>query len=146
MAQPLAQESPAPLPRAPLDAPLLPAAPSTSAAAYARPPRQKQSALPARQESARTRRALLRCPISKGHIQEIRRARSRQPPQIFPLASNASAPDPLATASCRDPQVIRSTRASPIPTRSPRSSPPTSCNRQALGLPLPRQPAPRLAT
>src|ERR1700676_2878432 len=135
-----AQESPAPLPHAPLDALSLRVELSTSAAAYAQRPSQKQSALPAHQEFSSTRRAPWHCQSSKARIPEIRQARSRKPPQIFPPASDASALDPPATASCPDPQASKSIRASPIPTESPKSSLPTSCTRPKLGLPLPRQP------
>src|SRR5580693_7409952 len=111
MAPPPAPESPIRLLPAPADAPSRPAAPSTSAAAYALQPHRKPRALPARQESARTRRAPLRCPTSPLRYPEILRARIRERLQISPPASNASARDRLATASCRDPQAAKLTRA-----------------------------------
>src|SRR5580692_1315439 len=146
MAQPPAQESPTPLLRAHADAPSLRVAPSASAAAYVLQPRQKQSALPAHQGSARTRRALSRCRSSKGRNPEIHPGESREPPQTFSPASNASALDPLATASCLDPQATKLTLVYPTPTGSPKSSLPASGSRPEHGLLLRCQPAPLLAT
>src|SRR6185437_2321037 len=146
MAQPPAPVFPAHLHPALLDAPSLPTAPSASAAACAQPRRHKQSAPPALQESARTRRAQWGYPSRLRHIPEIHPGSAPGLLQTFPPASNASALDPLATASFHDPQAVKSPRPFPIPTAYRVLSPPTSCNRRELGLPPRRSRAPALAT
>src|SRR5580658_5591496 len=138
MAPPPAPESPALLLLAISNALSSPVAPSTLAAAYARPQHQKQSALPARQGFVRIRRARKRFPKMAHRTLETRQAQIPAHPQISPPVSNASELDPPAKASCPDPRAIKLIRASPTPKACQLLSLQASCSHPELA-PLLRQ-------